>query len=220
MTKFSPLLCALVMVACAKDHGQRLKRSRQVANTTVGMVKSGQAQEIKYEELPDTAKNWNADVYLVNFDSTQEEKIHKAVKLIKKVISSKEFRERVINYEYQGKRQFHDNGGLTNEQVYEVILAGAEQMGNTARNNIMDVELELYNQSTNTIGYTYPNTVRIWMNRKYFDRYTPINVADNLMHEWMHKLGFEHSTVWSESRDHSVPYAIGYLVEELAKQYQ
>ena len=91
-------------------------------------------------------------------------------------------------------------------------------MGNTSKNNTMDVELELYHQKTNTIGYTYPNTVRIWMNTKYFNKYTPVKVADNLMHEWMHKLGFTHATVWSKERDHSVPYAIGYLVEELAEK--
>ena len=91
-------------------------------------------------------------------------------------------------------------------------------MGNTTKNNTMDVELELYQQKTKTIGYTYPNTVRIWMNKKYFSRYTPVKVADNLMHEWMHKLGFTHEVIWSKDRDHSVPYAVGYIVEELAAE--
>jgi hypothetical protein len=167
-------------------------------------------------EIPKEALSWSADVYMTNFSPSQEEKVKSAVEIIKKVIGSKEFRDRVLNYSYNGSKSFFENDGLTNEEVYQKIIDGAEKMGNTTKNNTMDVELELYNQKTNTIGYTYPNTVRIWMNTKYFMKYTPIKVADNLMHEWMHKLGFTHATVWSKDRDHSIPYAIGYLLEELA----
>jgi hypothetical protein len=166
--------------------------------------------------VPTEALNFTADIYLANFSSTQEEKVKKAVDIIKKVIASSEFRDRVMNYQYNGEKRFFDNHDLSNEEVYQKIIDGAEKMGNTAKNHTMDVELELYNQATTTIGYTYPNTVRIWMNTKYFNKYTPIKVADNLMHEWMHKLGFTHAMSWSKDRDHSVPYAIGYLLEELA----
>lgn len=164
------------------------------------------------------AFSWDAELYLVNFDDIQEQKVRKAIQIIKKVIASKEFKERILNYEHKGKKGFVDSDGLTNAEVYNRIMEGAEQMGNTTKNNSMDVELELYHQKTNTIGYTYPNTVRIWMNKKYFSKYTPVKVADNLMHEWMHKLGFTHSVHYSEERDHSVPYAVGYLIEELAEK--
>lgn len=213
---FSLLVLLLSLVACQKD----LQTQRQTAMATKSGKKKWEASIQKQEDVPKEARSWDADIYLVNFNLEQEAKVLKAVALIKKVISSDEFRERVLNYTYDGKKGFFGNNGMTNEEVYQKILEGAEQMGNTSRNNIMDVELELYHQKTNTIGYTYPNTVRIWMNMKYFTRYTPIKVADNLMHEWMHKLGFTHATAWSESRDHSVPYAIGYLVEELALKHQ
>lgn len=168
------------------------------------------------DDVPAQALSWDADLYLTNFNREQEEKVRKAVEIIKKVISMKEFRDRVLNYSYKGADQFFENQGMTNAEVYQKLLDGAERIGNTTKNNTLDVELELYYQSTNTIGYTYPNTVRIWMNTKYFNKYTPIKVADNLMHEWMHKLGFTHAVTWSKDRDHTVPYAIGYLIEELA----
>ncbi len=168
------------------------------------------------DEVPPQALSWDADLYLTNFNREQEEKVKKAVEIIKKVIALKEFRDRVLNYSYKGINQFHENGGMTNGEVYQKLLDGAEKMGNTTKNNSLDVELELYHQTTNTIGYTYPNTVRIWMNTKYYNKYTPVKVADNLMHEWMHKIGFTHSVTWSKDRDHTVPYAIGYLIEELA----
>jgi hypothetical protein len=36
------------------------------------------------------------------------------------------------------------------------------------------------------------------------------------MHEWLHKLGFSHATTYSESRNHSVPYAIGTIMRQIA----
>ncbi len=172
------------------------------------------------DPLPPAAYSWKADLEFLNFNPSQEEKVLKAVSLIKKVISSPEFRERILNHKYEGKPGFVDSNGLTNEQIYEKILSGAEIMGNTDKNNTMNVEIELYTDKTTTIGYTYPTTGRIWMNTKYFNTYTPVKVADNLMHEWMHKLGFTHAMKYSVSRNYSVPYAIGYLVEELAAKYQ
>lgn len=160
----------------------------------------------------------DARIHLVNFPQEQEEKVHKAVELIKKVVASPEFKDRIVNHTYEGKKTFVDNKGYTNEQIYQLILDGSETMV-PGKNGRMDVELELYQQSTNTIGYTYPNTTRIWVNTKYFNKYTPVQVADNLFHEWMHKLGFDHALKYSKSRNYSVPYAIGYLVEELAAKY-
>jgi hypothetical protein len=190
---------------------------RQTASVKIQEQEEKTKAESKpLSDVPAQALSWSADIYMANFSPVQEEKVKNAVAIIKKILGSQEFKDRVLNYTYNGSKKFFDNQGMTNEEVYQKILDGAEKMGNSNKNNAMDVELELYHQTTSTIGYTYPNTVRIWMNTKYFNRYTPIKVADNLMHEWMHKLGFTHATIWSKDRDHSVPYAIGYLLEELA----
>lgn len=162
--------------------------------------------------------SFDAQIHLVNFPQVQEAKIHKAVELIKKVVASDEFKERILNHKFDGEKTFVDNKGFTNEQIYQIILDGSETLI-PEKNGRMDVEVELYQQSTNTIGYTYPNTSRIWVNTKYFDKYTPVQVADNLFHEWLHKLGFDHDVKYSKSRNYSVPYAIGYLVEELAHKH-
>src|SRR5690606_39176220 len=137
--------------------------------------------------VPAEAFTWDTNIKMKNFTEEQQAKVHKAVDLIKKIIVSEKFREKVINYTHQGKREFIANQGFSNEEIYQQILDGAEIIGNKDKNNMMDVELELYFQATKTIGYTYPNTTKIWMNTKYFDKYTPEKVADNLMHEWMHK---------------------------------
>ena len=165
-------------------------------------------------------QRWDAEVSYVNFADHQKEKVRSAVALIKKVITSEEFRERVLNHTVAGKKTFIDNLGMSNEEIYKKIAEGAEIMGDTSKNATMNVELELFHSPTKTIGYTYPDTNRIWINTKYFDTYTVIKVADNLMHEWMHKLGFDHAKTYSVSRNYSVPYAIGYLVEELAFKWK
>lgn len=170
-------------------------------------------------EVPAEAFKFDASIKFVNFDVDQEEKVHKAIEIIKKVIASREFRARVLNYSYNGKKQFVDNGGLSNEAIYMKLLEGAEKLYPDIDSE-MDVELELYYSSKNTVGYTYPDTVRIWMNTKYFTPYTPTQVAGNIFHEWTHKLGFDHAASYSVARDSSVPYAIGYLIRDLGKQYE
>jgi hypothetical protein len=218
MTKTVCILCTLFFLLSCSDFQKEERKKSDVAPVVVPakVPTALKQEEVPSVNIPREALNWDADLYLINFNPAQEEKIRRAVDLIKKVIRTPEFRQRVLNYQYKGEKRFFDNHGFSNEEIYKKILDGAEIIGNTKKNNMMDVELELYHQKTRTIGYTYPNTVRIWINKKYFNKYTPIKVADNLMHEWMHKLGFTHAVKWSKDRDHSVPYAIGYMVEELA----
>jgi len=171
------------------------------------------------DDVPNEAYTWNENLDLINFLAADELKVQEAADLLKKVIASKEFKDAVINHTYNGQKTFVDNGGLTNLQVYNTILAGSEKLS-PARNNALDVEIELYSEDTNTIGYTYPTSPRIWMNTKYFNQYTPFEVCDNLMHEWLHKLGFGHSATYNAARPYSVPYAIGYLVESLSHNFK
>lgn len=163
--------------------------------------------------------DWKAEITYVNFSSVQKKKIEDAVTIIRKVLASDAFRDRVLNHTVNGKKTFIDNQGFTNAEIYQKIVAGAEVMGDTSKNGTMNVELELFHSPSKTIGYTYPDTTRIWINTRYFERYTIKKVADNLMHEWMHKLGFDHARARTKDRSLSVPYAIGYLVEELAQEH-
>lgn len=166
--------------------------------------------------VPTEAFQFETNLSLVNFDSAQSDKVYKAAELIKKVIATQEFKDEVINYTYNGKKQFADNNGLTNLQIYNRILIAAERL-NPVKNFMLDVELELYyDGNSSTIGYTYPETTRIWMNTKYFNSYLPYQVSSNLMHEWLHKLGFGHDAAATAARPNSVPYAVGYIVRRLA----
>jgi hypothetical protein len=175
---------------------------------------------ISCQSLEASVPAWDADIRFVNFKEHQEDKVRAAISLIRKVITSPEFKDRILNHTYEGKKTFVDGQGLSNAEIYRKIIEGAEKMGRNTPDGVMNVELELYHSPSKTIGYTFPDTNRIWMNTKYFNRYTPVKVADNLMHEWMHKLGFTHEMKYSERRNYSVPYAIGYLIEELAEKHK
>lgn len=171
------------------------------------------------EEVPNEALMFDAEIELFNFEREDEEKVHKAIEIIKSVVASKEFRDRVLNYTYEGQHQFVDNKGLSNGEIYQILLDGKEDLMPEVDNQ-MDLELELYYSWRSTVGYTYPDVLRIYMNTKFFDPYTPAEVAGNVFHEWTHKLGFDHDQSYSVSRDSSVPYALGYLMEELGKKYE
>lgn len=170
------------------------------------------------EEIPVEASQFEANFTFTNFERNDEDKVQRAVEIIKQVIQTKEFRNRVYDFKHNGRRQFFDTT-LTNEQVYQKLLDGAEEL-NGELDHEMDMDLELYTTWRDTVGYTYADTTRIWMNTKFFYVYTPAEVAGNLFHEWAHKLGFTHTVHQTPDRPYSVPYALGDLIEELGKKFE
>ena len=170
-------------------------------------------------DVPPEAQDFDINVSLTNFDANDEIKVRKAFEIIKKVVASKEFKTRVENFTYGGKKTFVDNDSFSNSDIYQKLLDGSEDLV-PGMDHQMDLDLELYYSSRSTVGYTYATGLRIWMNTKFFDAYTPCEVAGNVFHEWTHKLGFTHASNYSVSRDSSVPYALGYLVEEIGKKYE
>lgn len=168
--------------------------------------------------VPNDAITFETNITTYKFTNAGERKIDKAAALIKEVIASEEFKKKVLNHKVDGKKRFVDNQGLTNSQIYKRILAGSEKL-KPGKDNEMDLEVQLYtDNSSNTVGYTYPSRNRVWMNSKYFNKNTPALVTTNMVHEWLHKLGFKHSAKSTPTRKYSVPYAVGYIVRDLAKK--
>lgn len=167
--------------------------------------------------VPTEALSFETRLVLMNFEASDEEKVEAAAALVKAVIRGQKFKDAVVGFTYQGERKFADNNGLTNLQIYDRLIIAAERL-TPARNFTLDAELELYYEDSNTIGYTYPHTNRIWMNTKFFDRYNAAQVAGNLAHEWVHKMGFTHASAPTPERPYSVPYAVGYIIRELATE--
>lgn len=176
-------------------------------------------EEIESGVVPSAALNFDVNVKLDReFSASQEDKIQAASDLIRKVIASEEFKNRVLNHRFGGKKAFKHNQGLSNAAIYKKIIEGSEQLS-PGVDNQMDLTLEVYRAANNTVGYTYPSELRVWMNEKFLNANRPYKVTTNMVHEWLHKLGFKHEAQSTPTRKYSVPYAVGYLVRDLASKF-
>jgi hypothetical protein len=161
------------------------------------------------------------DVQFRNFTDSDKTKVFKAVEILEKVMNSNEFKQRVQNFTFQGETRFHQNNGMSNEQIYQHLMTGEEDLI-PGVDRTMNFDLTLYrskNPWSKVKGYTKPDTIRIWMNKKFFRKtsWTAIDVAGNMAHEWVHKMGFGHDYRHNADRPYSVPYAIGYIVGDVAR---
>lgn len=174
--------------------------------------------QIAQANVPNEAYTFEFNVKKINMSRYKEDRIEKAIDLLRRVFASAEFKRRILNHRYRGRRTYIQNRGLSNYQIYKKILAGAETL-RPHRNNAMDLEVALYtNHQSVVIGHTHPSSKRIWLNTKYFNRFTTAQIAANLVHEWLHKVGFSHDYHRSERRKYSVPYAIGYIVKDMTNR--
>lgn len=154
-----------------------------------------------------------------DFSEREKAKLFKATEFLEVIVNSSEFKEKFINHTYNGKKTFVQNEGLSNEQIFEKIMAGAEVLLPEVDNEI-DVDITIYNAGftgRNVVGFTYPNVVKTWINRKFFSFYSDEEVAANIFHEWLHKLGFGHDYNRTARRNFSVPYAGGNIVKLVGK---
>lgn len=206
--------CILLVLVTAFSCGKKSDNTDQ----SYWFSEELQREILENPAVPAIAHSFDASIKFVNFTAADQQKVENAVDLLKQVIASPEFKLEVLDHTYNGSKTYVDNNGLSNSQIYQVLLEGAEKL-RPIKNHAIDVELELYFQDNNVIGYTYPSSMRIWMNTKYFNNYLPTQVAGNLAHEWLHKLGFTHATSWSIARDHSVPYALGRMIVRHSRKF-
>lgn len=142
------------------------------------------------------------------FTDAERDKFIRATAKAQKILNSKKFRERFLALPLEQTQN------KTNLEIYQMIMSGADKL-NKENDGDIDVQITMYYSFNNTVGYTYPDTWFTWINRKFFTNYNEADVACNIMHEYMHNLGFGHR----KASDHnSVPYATGYLVEALIRE--
>jgi hypothetical protein len=170
--------------------------------------------------VPQDAFTFEFNVKTVRMPPLKAQKLYDSIEILREIFSSSEFRRRILHHRFNGERTFHRNNGLTNDQIYWLILSGRERL-TPHKNNAMDVEVELYSDfNSSVLGFTMPRTKRIWMNLKYFNKNSPADIASHLTHEWLHKLGFDHEKDKTSLRKYSVPYAVGYIVKDLTRKLQ
>jgi hypothetical protein len=112
--------------------------------------------------------------------------------------------------EVQNSQCFKDF--MLNRQLIDTNLSNEQVLSELNKEVYFEIET-YYKRYSKVYGYTYPDTPRIWINKKYFDGATICNVASNLNHEISHKQGFTHSYKATRSRPYSVPYSINAAYE-------
>lgn len=143
-------------------------------------------------------------------------KMQDASGLLEVVVNSETFKNRVLNFKNsKGQRAFASNNGKSNEEIYAIFMEGREMLQQDTPGE-MNFYLKLYNSWwSRVVGWTNGSINTININKKFFAKYKLNEVAGNLGHEWTHKIGFDHA---SAAEHDSAPYAIGYIIEELAQQ--
>lgn len=101
----------------------------------------------------------------------------------------------------------------TKENIVKIIQDSNE----LALNHGIDKEADLFVEMdaryrSGVIGYTYPNVVKQWIYKNWLYNMNEYGLAENLAHEFLHKLGGAHKFNNHAYRPYTAVYAIGYYV--------
>lgn len=143
------------------------------------------------------------------FTNAELKRHQSAMVLVEIVVNSSEFKKRVLARKFTTTKK-------TAQQIYDHIMTGEEVLQKGVDYE-MDADIEMYYKKNNVVGYTYPNVTTTWINRYVTSDYDEEDIAGNFFHEWLHKLGYGHSSASDKS---SVPYAIGYIVRDMIEAYK
>ncbi len=162
----------------------------------------------------------------------QELRFEKAQSLLEEVLNSEEFKVKVLSYvrSSDGSRAYQKNylwnnasELLTNEDVYNLIMKGDEKMipdtlgemnifSKIRKCNWFNSKVSVWCRSV--IGSTNPSSSEwITMNYKFYKNYKASQMVSNMVHEWLHLLGFLHG---KENLREEVPYVVGAIAGEVA----
>lgn len=145
---------------------------------------------------------------------TQRTFFRNMLNIMRHVVISEEFQNKVLEFQFT----YTDENAL---EIYKKFISGKDLYEN-APDGEMDIDLYLYYKRNRTIGYTYKSTRKQWINMRHIEitRYEDMAQAiGNIVHEYMHNLGYGHPSKRTKTRHLSVPYAYGYIAAELALEF-
>lgn len=172
-------------------------------------------------------------VSIERYSARERVRIDSALVLVRKVINHPEFRAAVLAYGAgEPGRSFVEKDGRTltssNEEVWATFTRAAE-----GYDSVPDGDMDLHlvgkhrflrwpfgmpgypvgfgNGEEDPPIYTY----HTWLRENSENA-----IAGHIVHEWTHKIGYEHDFNYRPNRPCSVPYALGEMVVHFAKQLQ
>src|SRR5690606_7458461 len=78
---------------------------------------------------PMASRAFDVQVKLKGFSEQEEQKIYRAISLLKTVVISTDFKKAVMNKSFNNEFTYQDNAGLSNEKIYQKIMEGRELVG-------------------------------------------------------------------------------------------
>lgn len=170
----------------------------------------------------------------------QKAKFEEALSIMEEVMNSEEFKQKVLSFERViGKdsegnpiksRSYANNyiwnnkdNPLSNEDIYNILMKGDER---SRENTIGEMNFNSwvkvckwyqrrFTWCNKVIGSTNPHSSKwIKLNWKFYKKFETEEMISNMVHEWIHLLGFLHgprSTMRQEA-----PYIIGGIAKEVA----
>ena len=150
---------------------------------------------------------------LKGFSPKEKEIFMEAVELCLEVFNSRDFRRKMRRSEFLRTK------GKSGRDIWKHILSGRD-LYTVENDRDVDLSTTLYFEDNNVIGFTRRGTFKTWINKKFFMSKTrgAAGRASNIAHEYMHNLGYSHSHKWNPTRKDTVPYKVGYIVKDLAKE--
>jgi hypothetical protein len=158
-----------------------------------------------------------------NFTREQRIKLYRALRLCVKTVNHPLFKQEVLNFRWYDKKNkkwvnnYRWNENLSNKQIYDLIMSGYD-IYNKKIDYDIDMDVTLYYEDSNTIGYTYKNVMNTYHNAKFFDKFDIASLSGHFCHEALHNMGLDHEVRWNSLRKYTAVYAIGYIVRDLGKQ--
>lgn len=136
------------------------------------------------------------------YSKAERERLNVAIDYANIILPSKCARD------FMTKRALIQTNGKTRDQVMDDLLKAPYAF-----------QLELYYANNRVVGFTNPAPYQIiHQNRKFYAGSHPVDIASNLIHEYSHKVGYDHSYNPNASRPYSVPYSLNAMTEECGVQ--
>ena len=171
----------------------------------------------------------------INYPTSARVNAHfqEALSLLEKVLNSDLFKKKVLAYvrpsneanEFMKNYLWRDSSKrLSNAEVLEIIYNGDEKMipGTKGEMNINTYfksckwPRSWFKWCRRVVGSTSPyNSKWIALNPRFYYRFDAPKMVNNLVHEWLHLLGFLHGKV---NMREEVPYVVGRIAEEVARE--
>lgn len=147
-----------------------------------------------------------------NFTKKEIARLDEAKALLQMIVNHQLFKQELLRADFSGETSDWKN--KTNQEIYDHFMNGAETL-QPESNGQADIDLTIFNPKpwTSTVGYTYRNTVRQWINRKFFWSLKIWGVMGNIVHEWGHKLGFQHDYKRTKRRPFSICYQLNAIIK-------